>query len=1355
MNIKKKINPVVISIFIHFLFLFILLYVNPRLLFCLDPNKKINQYIHTVWTVKDGLPQNSVRSIVQTPEGYIWLGTQEGLTRFDGVRFETFNKYNNPHLKTNWTGSLYVTKDSTLWIGNYGYGIAYFHNNIWNSFSKKEGIISDIVPSFVEDQQGHLWIITNRGVLKSTFNGETWKFEHDKSLPQLTTKIIIDKTGRKWVVTNDNIYGFDSNNIRPVADLHRFIATSEYNAFLIDDFQYLWIVTNNNIIRFHLQSESITEEIKWPGVTVEGNKTIIIDKDQNLWIGTNGFGLFRYNNGKWSNITEKEGLSNNYVHSIYEDKEGNIWVGTEEGLNKFSDGFITVFSALDGLTNNSVRALCEDSSGAVWIGTMSGICKLVDNKIILPINHEIIKNRFIWTLICDSSGNVWAADVSDNVYKFLGKQIKIFKISNQFIANEIIRLKKIEVNAFHKSKNNQIMLGTQYGLFEIINDHFIEHSMLKDSIPVGSLISIFEEAYNEFYIATSSGGFIRFYNNRYFYTPVYYDSVKVIFSSYHRDNNGFIWIGSFESGLYCYDGKNWKHFTQQDGLFSNSIFAILEDNENNLWMSSNYGISKVNKKELKDFAEGKISKITAVQYGEADGMKTAECNGGAGPNGLKTRDGRLLFSTNKGVAVINPGKNYLNKQPPNVLIEKVIGDQREIKNDKMIVIEPGTKNIEILYTALSFVSPEKVNFKYRLVGLDDEWIPVGTRRIAYFNNLSPGNYIFQVVACNNSGIWNETGAKLHLYIKPFFYQTYWFYGLLIFLILMIGFIAFTLRIRSIKNRQLQLKSIIEDRTKEITLKNEQLEHQSLQLKELDQFKTRFFTNISHEFRTPLTLILGPVDDLIEREGQDHNRSYLLLIKKNARRLLKLINQLLDIAKLDSNKVDLRVACQDIVSFTRIILSSFESLLKQKNIVLEFVTSIPVIPIYLDADVYEKIIINLISNAYKFTPKNGTIIVSIQDSSFKTPDYIEIHVKDSGIGIAKEELSKIFDRFYQVENSSRSGVIGTGIGLALTKELIHLHHGTIEAASQPGQGTEFIILLPKNEDYYKSDIITSESAVPKISTTAEEEPLLEETAYENIIQDYSEFQKDNLLTVLIVEDNVDVRKYLRECLQDEYRIIESENGLVGFQQAVTEVPDLIVSDVMMPVIDGFELAKKIKEDIHTSHIPIVLLTAKGDEESRLEGLELGVDDYLTKPFNRKELIIRINNLIAIRRKLQEKYQHYLQIEPSAIQVKSVDERFIKHAFEIVEANLEDPTFDIEKFSKSLAVSRAQLYRKLKSIINKSPNDLIRLFRLKRAAQLLKSKSGNVTEIAYQVGFNNLSYFAKCFKEEYGVLPSDYK
>ena len=705
---------------------------------------------------------------------------------------------------------------------------------------------------------------------------------------------------------------------------------------------------------------------------------------------------------------------------------------------------------------------------------------------------------------------------------------------------------------------------------------------------------------------------------------------------------------------------------------------------------------------------------------------------------------------------------------------------RSISHVKEITLNYDENVFSFEFAALNYINSKMNRYSYKMEGFDSDWTEAGVKRDVTYTNLDPGNYVFKVKGSNNDGVWNEEGSSVRITILPPWWETSWAYAAYILMFSASIFGVWRFQVNRLKIRH-QLE----------------MEHfEANNLREMDKVKSRFFANISHEFRTPLTLIQGPLKQLLSNDFQSQPKKLYRMMLRNSHRLLQLINQLLDLSKLESGRMVLQARSEDITRLLKGLVLSFTSLAERQRITLKFEAEEKAIIGYIDREKLEKIINNLLSNAFKFTPEGGVVSVTVSVSNNHNNDlslpalsadrrgvsatkqsqdidvkkvglllrqladrndvvskgWFKITVSDTGPGIPPDRLNKIFDRFYQVDDSLTRNREGTGIGLALTKELVELHHGEITVSSEVRNGTSFSVRLPISKNQFKPEEIVEEPLEKDISSVVTMP--LEDAEVESSKKETKPVKK-SVPAVLIVEDNADVRSYIRSYLDEDYRNIEAKDGEDGLKKAINKMPDLIISDIMMPKMDGVELCKRIKTDERTSHIPVILLTAKADVESRIEGLETGADDYVTKPFDANVLQVRVKNLIEQRKALREKFGRDAVIEPKEITVTSTDEKFLHKAIDTIEENISNPRFNVEEFRKEMYMSRMQLFRKIHALTNRSPSAFIRTMRLRRATQLLDQNFGNITEVAYEVGFNNLSYFAKCFRELYGISPSHYQ
>jgi signal transduction histidine kinase/ligand-binding sensor domain-containing protein/DNA-binding response OmpR family regulator len=1360
--------------------------------------------------MESGLPGNSVFAIQQTKDGYLWIGTQDGLVRFDGFHFETFTSGTIPQLKDNVIRALYEDRNAALWIGTNSGGLTRFIQGEFTTYSIKKHHALARINAINEDQWGNLWIgsLTRGLTCLNLSNGQFTTYTTNDGLPGNQVRSIYkDGNGSLWATTSAGIVKLVKPGVfrvyAPPERLPYFKTACLYK----EDTKELWIGTGERSL-FRLKNGAFTPYGTGPGILHPTITCLYKDKKKNLWIGTDGGGLTRMSNGVMSTLAGNDGLADGFVYSIYEDREGSLWVGTlDGGLHQLSDSKFTTTTSREGLAHDFIQCIHEGRSGDLWIGTKGGLNRLKRETKGVSAANQVLTNELTAStgLLHNSVISLWEDQAG---YLWIGTWGGLHRYKPGTLTSFTKRdgLSDNRITCIMGDRQGNTWVGTEYGLnrYNPGSRQFTSFTR-EDGLAGNSIKFIFAETRGNLLIGTDAG-LNRIKNGAITTYTAGTGGKKSLFHCVYEDKRGTLWFGS-NSGLVCWQENEtgWSAYTYnvQSGLIENYVYSILEDENGYLWLAGRNGISRVKKSRLEEFSLGKIPRVQPEWYNEKDGMKSRWCTGAA----CKTPDGRFWFGTSVGVTMIDPHHIKTNPISPSLVIEKIIidGDTIIIKSfsggpggrfykkaslvaEGKLELAPGKKRLEFHYAAVSFINPEKIRFKLMLEGYDSDWLDMGNVRSATYTGLSPGNYTLKVTAGSSDGVWNEKGAFFSFYMRPFFYQTAWFYVSVIFFVLLAGFSLYRYRVRQLRNRHKELGRQVEIRTGElkernaeleearqriqhtkelIEAKNRQLQEQSEKLKELDKAKSRFFANISHEFRTPLTLIKGPLEQILAENPEQNLETRVNLMLRNSNRLLNLVNQLLDLAKFDSGKMKLQAARQNIVPFVKNIVMCFESLALQNKLDLTFEAEAVEICVYFDPEKIERILTNLLSNAFNYTPAGGKIRVSVREviGTLHPCGCVEILVRDTGIGIPAERLPHIFDRFYRVETSHEYQQRGTGIGLALVRELIELHHGEIEVHSscRPDhtRGTEFILRLPMGKAYLQPGEIVNEAVDIKTAREASGPPAKTFADLENDAQIAKESEpgprttggaeKD---TILVVEDNADVRAYIRGALEPQFNIEEAANGKEGIDRAGDIIPDLVISDIMMPELDGYEMCARLKKDIKTSHIPVILLTAKASENSIVRGLETGADDYITKPFNANLLVIRVKNLVRLRRQLQRKIQDEMMLQPGEISVSSIDTEFIKEIQASIEENLSGPEFSVEQLAKRLYMSKSSLYKKVEALTGESPQLFIRSYRLKRAAQLLKAKAGNVTEVAFEVGFSSTSYFAKCFKEKFHRLPSDY-
>jgi signal transduction histidine kinase/ligand-binding sensor domain-containing protein/DNA-binding response OmpR family regulator len=1416
-------------------------------------------------SVDQGLSNNLVKSIVQDYRGFMWFGTEDGLNKYDGYTFTVYRHDPDDSLSIsgNWVCSLHESHyrgKHILWVGTFYGGLNRLDldteqfTHFRHDPNDPQSLSHDRIVSIFEDSFGELWIGTDKGVNK--FDRDTGKFvryQHNRKDPtslsdnQFCTlyESFTSGTSVLWVGTFKGLNKFDRKTekfTRYKHDLHNPNSLS-HNLIcdlFADTSGILWISTNNGgLNKFDIETGQFTHFKYNPdnSNSISSNMVVSILEDNFqgnnvIWLGTfNGLDKFDLKTEQFTHYKHNPGnpksLCNSRVNLLYKDKTGCIWISTQGGgLSKFDPNrqkFAHIEQDkrnLKGLSGNGICAIRESKycgPNTFWIGTQEGGLNKYDRNTERfthyqydPGNANSLSNDFVLTIFeshFQGRNDLWIGTV-DGLNKFDLKTKKFTRYRHvsgdpYSISNNIIR-------SIYEDQTGTLWVGTRNGglnKLDRISGRFSINRYIR-----GEVLAIIEDNTGSLWAGTYRG--LAHYNSdtddytHYLHDP---DDPHSLSHSYvlslYQDKSARIWIGTRDGlNLYNFETNKFTCYKVKDGLPNNVINGILEDNHGNLWLSTNHGLSVFDP-----------AKKTFRNYDMYDGLQSDQFVIGSC---CLSKKGEMLFGGINGFNVFHPDSIRDNPHIPEVYLtdfqifnKKVdvkSGDistrddtyylPKHISNISEITLSYKESVFSFEFAALDYHSPQKNKYAYKMEGVDLDWVYTdASRRYVTYTQLDPGEYIFHVKASNNDGIWNEVGTSINILITPPWWRTTWAYSVYV---LLFAFTLYTLRAYDQKRQRLK--------------HNLELEHlHAEKLEEVDRIKSRFFANISHEFRTPLTLIKGPVKQMLSGEFTGNIKENYQMILRNSDRLLGLINQLLDLSKLESGRMALQVSKTDLATFIKSLVLSFSSLAETRKINLSFHADENTIPGYTDRDKMEKIINNLLSNAFKFTPSRGQIRVTVkiqnskhqntnkfQITNYQLPitnsNFLEITVSNTGPAIPADQLGRIFDRFYQADTTYKKDGQGSGIGLALTKELVELHHGTIHATcmgmvrhahpvTPVDSETTFTIHLPISKDHYKAEEIIEAPMVEEIEfrfppeegglkgVFKEPSLIIHESSIEHRASSIPDkkclFPVDlsgpnpprfgpppvpGLRTplLLIVEDNADVSSYICSFLNHDYRILSTINGNEGVKKALECYPDLIISDVMMPEMDGFELCKKIKSDEHTSHIPVILLTAKADINSKIEGLEFGADDYISKPFEAGELQARIKNLIEQRKRLQEKYSHVLEINPADLAATSIDEQFIKRLLEVFENHVEESDFSTEDYAREVGMSRSNLHRKLQALTNQPTHQFLRSLRLKRAAQLLKNSTGSVTEIAYAVGFNNPNYFAKMFRQQFGQSPSQF-
>ncbi len=1344
-------------------------------------------------TIDEGLSNNTVNSIYHDHLGFIWFATNDGLTRYDGYDFTIYRHDRDSHqtISNNRVHFVFEDLNRNLWVGtNMGLNLfnrefdnftrflndpndeaSISHNNVRMVYQDPSGILwfgtlggglnrfdpitrkftrfnfpNRLVSSVIEDAQGNIWVATNDPSL-IRLNWELNEFElfpfpknNTSGLKPNTLKTLFeDKTGNIWVGTEGSgLYIFDPVSLEFTAHYHQKSRNNPLSSNIVCDIlQYnnktIWLATDGGGINSWDEEKKGFTILKSDISNIKGLSTnaiysLLKDNDGMVWIGTFGGGVnilnphrqeFRFYTQKAGGISS---LSHKSVLSFFEDSQGYIWVGTDGGgLNLFNpaNGTFKSFSNDPSnpfsISSNAVTSILEDKHGNLWIGTFAGGLNRFDpvtqrfyHYTYNPSQHNSISSNNVWKLLEDQNGNLWIGTLDG---------LEVYSFAN---------------NTFERITNDSDPEAYPARIIDLFEDS-------KGNIWIGST--------GVWILNPDTKKITKLFGHDHPQQKLFEYDIR----DFHEDTDGIIWIASEGGGLICYNPEKAtiKNYTMHDGLPSDALHQIIQDEEGNLWISSNKGITRFDNK-TQSFSN----------YNIHDGLQS---NQFAYSASLCTRSGEIYFGGVNGFNVFHPNRIRQNTVPPAVYITELslfnkpveIGTEgspinTHIMNTTEITL-PYQSVFSFRFTAINYIATVKNQYKFKLEGFDD-WNDVGNQRTATYTNIDPGKYTFRVIASNNDGIWNDQGASIQITILPPIWRTPLAY---VFYVLILAAILYFVMNFIINRQKYKHDLMIKDLEK-------------AKIEEISQVKLRFFTNIAHEFRTPLTLILGPLDNIMTSPGSmdARLRKQLNIMGRNAGRLLRLVNELMEFRKIEMGRVKLKIVKADLVSFLKELKSVFEEHAQMHDIQFTFEPLDNAIECWFDKEKMEKVVYNILSNSFKFTPDCGKITIRVNttnrpllgNKAGKAVPQAQIEIADNGIGISATDLPRIFDRFFQVKNKDiavrTTGISGTGIGLALSRELVEFHKGEITVTSQPGKGTTFCIFFPLDKQYFDPEIAVehvSDDFVYQYSPGIYGIPHAELNTFAG---PPLENKKPGNPVLLFIDDNADMRSFVQSTMEDKYNVHLASNGIEGLENARQLMPDIVVSDVMMPEMDGIEMCAKLKTDVTISHLPVILLTAKVSDDHSIIGFEAGADDYLPKPFNPRLLHSRIRNILDNRNQLREKFRKEGILEPNEVSVTSADEQFLRNAMDVVERNINNPEFRVSTFVMEMNMSRSVLYRKFEALTGQSVNEFVRITRLKRAAQLLSLNELTVSEVTYEVGFNDPQYFSKCFSKQYNMTPSEY-
>lgn len=1313
----------------------------------------------TSLSIDNGLSQSTVYDIIQDKKGFLWVATADGLNKYDGYTFTVYRheNYNHNSIQSDLIRSLFLDDKGELWVGtNSGLALYDSKKDIFHTYPYKAQI-----NYMLQSSDSLLYLASSEGLFSFNTQQNTYRTLSEKSvlcdnfhiLAKYNDLILIGTDRGLYMMSrkDENIVPFKkellNKNIMDICPARKgiWVATEGHGLFYISDDGRIKNYKNNKNDEKSISSDFV--------------RSLCFDDQQRLWVGT-FIGLNIYDEVSdsfsryYSNEVEKKSINQNSVRSLYLDNQGAMWVGTfYGGLNyhhPLQNQFERIYHIpyINSLSDNVVSCIVEDGPSQLWIGTN-------DNGLNL---YNLNTKKFTYYTVNQNNGNsILSKNIKavlvDGDFVYIGSHggglARLDKKSNKIKNYTDLNSEVGSNNVYSLAKDSQgnIWVGTLEGLviYNPRNDSFTQldsflpkkdgNSDFLSKIDKHHIYVLLLDSKHQMWIGTENGIYTYFFQTNNFKEYKIgmedYSSPKDRIYCISEDRQKRVWVGTnLGLSLFRESSQDFKTITTTEGLPNNNVYGILQDSFDRLWLSTNRGLACYNPKNEE------IRTYTLL-----DGLQGEQFNSYAY---CKTSSGEMFFGGINGITAFSPEQLTDNPFTPPVMITQlqlfnkpvIPGDytgilSEDISETGKITLQPDQTSFGLLFTVPNFLSAQHNTFAYRLEGFDNDWNYTEDRHMISYSNLKPGKYTFFVKAANSDGKWNNDPTILEIEVLPYWWETVW--AKLGFTVLALTAVFFLFKF--LYNRQLLKNQLALER-----LEKEKIE-------EVNQMKLRFFINISHEFRTPLTLIVSPLQEIQSMTNDKRILNQVKVIQRNSNKLLYLINQLMDYRRAELGVFDLKVVEQSPLGLIESSMSLFERLAKQKDIDFILEDELDNRVVVYDPHYLDLILSNLLSNAFKFTPENGSIIVSLK----YVDDNFILSVKDTGIGVSPKYQELIFERFYQVNSDN----IGTGIGLSLVKRLVDLHHGRIVVHSEPEKSSEFTVFFPQDKTIYTdqelSDIHTNEVHTINPREDVDIVRLLKENDSETDVE--AEYDENNPV-LLIVEDDTDVRNYLVDSFRQSAKVLSASDGEDGLRLIKDNKVDLVLTDVMLPVMDGLKLCKAIKQNIRTSHIPVIMLTAKTNQQDQMEGLTVGADDYVYKPFNISILKMKVHNMLKSRMRTLEHYSNTLDVDPQKITFNEMDKEFIEKAKSIVEENLDNIDFSVDDFCNQMAMSRSNLHLKMKAITGESTIEFIKKIRFSHACNLLKEGRYSIAEISTMVGFNTPSYFTTSFKKYFGILPTEY-